>query len=543
MAAVPTSNSSALSLKDYLRRYETGADDQKKKKNKKKKEKPQSRTVGGILVVDEDPVWQKPVQIEQEESEPSGDEKPQIEEDVEVKRMKRLDAIRARKPYHAISEDGSGWVSISDPSKTSKSAEIGRDICPPRQGRARFDTPSPEPKEKPSGSQNSDLSPPRQRRRRADTPSPEPEKAVAGDGTADISPPRRRSRDDNSPPRRTRPAHSPVPDLSPPRRSQKDLSDDPKVSSREQEPVDLSPPRRRQRVSSPDISLPRRTRRLSPDAGGPRASDDADLSPPRKSSKCLSDDLSPRRRICPQSPEAIRRQSSPVADLSPQRKSRKEAPSAKESRRAGLFSAKEIKEEIERKKKEDTSRFASMDPFLSGRGAEPVFRDKEGKRISKEEMLKTQEEEKPKEKKLEWGKGLAQKREAEANAKELELEREKPFARTRDDPELDKMLKERIRWGDPMAHLVKRKSSDLILEDLGDNEKMKESGFIIPQTIPSHSWLKRGIDFPPNRYGIKPGRHWDGVDRSNGFEKELFKRQNEKRATEQEAYLWSVSDM
>lgn len=387
MAAVPTSKSSALSLKDYLRRYETGADDQKKKRNKKKKDKPQSRTVGGILVVDEDPVWQKPVQIEQEESEPSGkprkwciisnsnlcfsyiwflsfyglgflgvgDEKPQIEEDIEVKRMKRLDAIRARKPYHAISEDGSGWVSISDPSKTSKSAAIGRDICPPRQGRARFDTPSPEPKEKPSGSQNSDLSPPRQRR--ADTPSPEPEKAVAGDGTADISPPWRRSRDDNSPPRRTRRAHSPVPDLSPPRRSQKDLSDDPKVSSRQQDPVDLSPPRRRQRVSSPDISLPRRTRRLSPGAGGPRASDDADLSPPRKSSKCLSDHLSPPRRIHPQSPEAIRRQSSPVADLSPPRKSRKEAPSAKESRRAGLFSAKEIKEEIEKKKKEDTSRW------------------------------------------------------------------------------------------------------------------------------------------------------------------------------------------
>jgi hypothetical protein len=28
-----------------------------------------------------------------------------------------------------------------------------------------------------------------------------------------------------------------------------------------------------------------------------------------------------------------------------------------------------------------------------------------------------------------------------------------------------------------------------------------------------------------------------------GFEKEMFKRQNERRATEQEAYLWSVSDM
>lgn len=25
----------------------------------------------------------------------------------------------------------------------------------------------------------------------------------------------------------------------------------------------------------------------------------------------------------------------------------------------------------------------------------------------------------------------------------------------RDDPELDKLMKERVRWGDPMAHLVK----------------------------------------------------------------------------------------
>ncbi|KAG0464061.1 hypothetical protein HPP92_020130 [Vanilla planifolia] len=162
--------------------------------------------------------------------------------------------------------------------------------------------------------------------------------------------------------------------------------------------------------------------------------------------------------------------------------------------------------------------------------------------MSKKEELKSKEKKKE-EKPIEWGKGLKQKQEAEERAIELELEKDRPFARSRDDPELDKLLKERIRWGDPMAHLVKRKTSEPILEDLGGNDKMKESGFIIPQTIPSHSWLKRGLDFPPNRYGIRPGRHWDGVDRSNGYEKELFLRQNEKKAAEGEAYLWSVSEM
>ncbi|GJY02661.1 BUD13 protein [Tanacetum coccineum] len=145
--------------------------------------------------------------------------------------------------------------------------------------------------------------------------------------------------------------------------------------------------------------------------------------------------------------------------------------------------------------------------------------------------------------KVEWGKGLAQKREAEARLEEMELQKTKTFARTRDDPDLERMLKEKVRWGDPMTHFVKRKESELALPDIGDNEKMKESGFVVPQEAPNHSWLKRGLDTAPNRYGIRPGRHWDGVDRSNGFEKKMFSGKNEKQATEREAYLGSVSDM
>jgi pre-mRNA-splicing factor CWC26 len=51
-------------MKDYLKRYQSGpaAADQKKAK-KKKKTKPNAPAGAGVLIVDEDPVWQKPVQI------------------------------------------------------------------------------------------------------------------------------------------------------------------------------------------------------------------------------------------------------------------------------------------------------------------------------------------------------------------------------------------------------------------------------------------------------------------------------------------------
>lgn len=579
--------SSSKSLKDYLKRYETNNEEEKKKKKKKKQKAKPDAT--GVLVVDEDPVWQKPVVLEEENDNDSADEeKPQVNEDIEVKRMRRLEQLRAKRGLNDISEDGSGWVTLSP--KHSNMNNSNSDLSPPRKRTARNDTLSPEPGLKRSGSgEGSDLLPPRQRGRRHTTPSPEPDmdfslapnRRVRYDTPSpehggkprkeemDLSPPRRgRARNDTRSPEHNRKPVKEGLDLLPPRRGRA-RNDTPSPSPNRkpvEENLDMPPPRRgRARNDTPsperyrrtvkedvDLSLSQQRRKRhhtpspEPDVKSKRPSRvDNDISPPRRRHRDspLQADLhtSPGSDLSP--PRKSRND-----DLSPPRKNRKEASvsDTKEQRKTGLISGRDISEEIARTKKQDLLRFQEMDPSISGRGAEPVYRDKiKGERITKEEYLKSRQkvEEKPKEIKLEWGKGLAQKREAEARLQELEREKDKPFARSRDDPELDEMLKDRVRWGDPMAHLVKRKQHEHILPNLGDNEKMKESGFIIPQDIPNHSWSKRGLDAAPNRYGIKPGRHWDGVDRSNGYEKELFKRMNEKRATEREAYLWSVSDM
>ncbi|KAI4365121.1 hypothetical protein MLD38_021139 [Melastoma candidum] len=563
---VKTANSGANSLKEYLKRYESNAEEETKTKKKKKK-KPREGAIGeggrhsgaaGVLVVDEDPVWQKPVKLVEEEEDSADEEQPQVDEDIEVKRMRRLELIKSKRPFHSIADDGSGWVSLSP--KRSGLNGATDDLSPPRVSKTWNDTPSPKPA-RPSDHDNGDASPPRRRQRQRDTPSPEPS------AMSDMSPPRRRRMHSEEPssdpnPKYRRDRKRPIPsddDISPPRNRRIRHDTPPLEQNRDTKSLskgysDLSPPRQQRRPvlsddRTLDLSPPRRSNSRGLHNEGKSGRDvDSDLSPPRKDHHGSYhkdgghiSDLSPPRKSRGSGAEPI------PPDLSPPRKSRKNLSVESGNRpKTGLISGQEISKELTRIKKDEQSRFQAMDSSLTGKGAEPVYRDKiTGRRMSKEEQLEKQKkvEEKPKEIKLEWGKGLAQKRAAEESMGELELEKDKPFARTRDDPDLDAMLKDRIRWGDPMAHLVKKKNLETMLRDFGDSERMKESGFVIPQDIPNHSWLKRGLDATPNRYGIRPGRHWDGVDRSNGYEKELFKRTNEKRASEKEAYLWSVSDM
>lgn len=69
------------------------------------------------------------------------------------------------------------------------------------------------------------------------------------------------------------------------------------------------------------------------------------------------------------------------------------------------------------------------------------------------------------------------------------------------------------------------------------------AGFVIPQAVPDHSWLRRGVSAPANRFNIKPGRHWDGVDRGTGLEGQMLTYRNERAGMQLEARLIGMEDM
>lgn len=99
----------------------------------------------------------------------------------------------------------------------------------------------------------------------------------------------------------------------------------------------------------------------------------------------------------------------------------------------------------------------------------------------------------------------------------------KPLARYADDKDLDDMLKNKEWDGDPMLEYIRKKKKKN--KDPVDDRPQYEGSYM------------------PNRYGIRPGYRWDGVDRSNGYEKKWFEEQNAKKAREEEAFKWSTADM
>ncbi|XP_041314121.1 BUD13 homolog isoform X2 [Pyrgilauda ruficollis] len=434
-----------------------------------------------------------------------------------------------------------------DPSPPRRQRHDTPDLSPPR--RKRHDTPDSSPPRrqhhdtpdlsppKRQRCDTPDLSPPR-RRQRHDTPDPSPPRRQRHD-TPDLSPPRRQQHDtpDLSPPRRRRPG---TPDLSPPRRRQRHDTPEPSPPRRQRHDTpDLSPPRR-QRHDTPDPSPPRRQRHDTPDLSPPRRQrhDTPDPSPPRRQRQ----DLSPRRekpgspsgkkgrtkgRASPAQRDQPRSRSPPEPSLHHRdaKGSPKKAGTMASGVKAGLVSADVLqREKQELQKHERSTRHLEEE----SRNAQTVFRDKSGRKrnLAQEQLeqrLKAEAEAKREEQYAKWGKGLAQERQQQQNVEDAVKEMQKPLARYIDDQDLDRMLREQEREGDPMAALIKKRKAK-------ENKEKEKPRY-------------KGPAPPLNRFNIWPGHRWDGVDRSNGFEQQRFARIANKKAVQELAYKWSVEDM
>lgn len=327
---------------------------------------------------------------------------------------------------------------------------------------------------------------------------------------------------DPSPPRKRHDSDS---DTSPPRRKRHDSDSDPSPPRRKRHDSDQSPPRKRLDSDS-DQSPPRK-----------RQGSDSDQSPPRKRRDSGSDLSPPRRKPAGSSPQRRVKKDSD-GDLSPERpanKSSRDETTGKltktlDGKRAGLQTGKALREESEELRRRENEAFKKMDPSLTGKNATTAIRAGKLRQIEAKQQAEKEKAEKVaklQEAYNKWNKGLKQGEEQSNKLAEDVHEMSKPLARFAGDEDLERYLRDQDRDGDPMAaYMAKKKSKS------GGDGKGKAARPVY-----------RGPAAAPNRFGILPGYRWDGVDRSNGYEKMYFEKQNSAVAIQEEAYKWSVSDM
>lgn len=214
---------------------------------------------------------------------------------------------------------------------------------------------------------------------------------------------------------------------------------------------------------------------------------------------------------------------------------------------AGLQSAAAVTAQIERRQQEERDQFeAERRAGLVKHGEEETYyRDATGRRVDvsmkRAEARRAAQEAEDKERAAKDAlKGDVQAEESRRRREMLEDARTMSLARTADDEEMNRAMKEERRWNDPMARFLGE-------ADGGGGGGAAASGGTRGGAaakaggVSSRRPVYKGPS-PPNRYGIKPGYRWDGVDRSNGFEAERFKAINRRERNKGLDYSWQMDE-
>ncbi|KAL8729958.1 MAG: hypothetical protein Q9166_004403 [cf. Caloplaca sp. 2 TL-2023] len=192
---------------------------------------------------------------------------------------------------------------------------------------------------------------------------------------------------------------------------------------------------------------------------------------------------------------------------------------------AGLQSTDQVTAQVKRKQAEERKRFLMDGAEHSGEGKETIYRDASGRIINiamkRAEARKKAEDEAVKAvAQIEAQKGDVQRAEREKRKEALKEAKYMPVARYEDDVEMNEEMREKERWNDPAAQFL---------------TKRKQGKSVTGRPLYSGA-------FAPNRYGIRPGHKWDGVDRGNGFEKEYFAARNRRRDLKELNYAWQMDE-
>lgn len=201
------------------------------------------------------------------------------------------------------------------------------------------------------------------------------------------------------------------------------------------------------------------------------------------------------------------------------------APRMESGMRAGLQTAAQTAAMVaaqERRKKADAALYK---PATTAE-QETIYRDASGRIINvamkRAEARRAAEEAKEKEERAKDAlMGDVQRQQKDARRQELREARAMPLARTVEDEAMNEELKAQERWNDPAAQFLTTKR---------DNGVSRTGRPIYTG------------GFAPNRYGIRPGHRWDGVDRSTGFEKEWFQARTRKERVGALEYAWQMDE-
>ncbi|KAJ1667789.1 Pre-mRNA-splicing factor cwc26 [Coemansia sp. RSA 1813] len=195
--------------------------------------------------------------------------------------------------------------------------------------------------------------------------------------------------------------------------------------------------------------------------------------------------------------------------------------------RYGLQTAEVFKEDADRERAHNMRKLQQATADAKAQKEQMVYRDaKTGKiididKVREEEESKRQKHDEQRRLQAQWNKGLVQQRAKIDDQQQIESMRsESSSGRDHRHPTdiYDQEMRSRQHWDDPAA------------------------GFLENKTTKQSKYPEYKGHAPPNRFGIRPGYRWDGVDRSNGFERDMFKSQAGASARLAQDYANSVAD-